>query len=213
METLLKQFDSFLKRSMLPSSVLIVVILLLTHENLSNYQEYFAKLVDENNIYIVYFLILVSLVAISFIMSILTQIIFDNTMKKNFNAFFFYKHENQLLEKLRAKSIAKLNKESKEFEGIELTDSFLYQVIGRKLQFFKKPTPTTRYIDETKSTGSIAISIMLALFWQLIQECSCLYIFFIIIIYAIARAYILSKYRSRAIRIYTNYIIGNDNKM
>ena len=212
METLLKQFDSFLKRSMLPSSVLIVVTLLLTHENLSNYQEDFAKLVDENNIYIIYFLILVSLVAISFIMSILTQIIFDNTMKKNFNAFFFYKNENQLLEKLRAKSIAKLNKESKEFEGIELTDSFLYQVIGRKLQFFKKPTPTTRYIDETKSTGSIAISIMLALFWQVIQECSCLYIFFIIIIYAIARAYILSKYRSRAIRMYTNYIIS-DNKL
>jgi len=213
METLLKQFDSFLKRSMLPSSVLIVVTLLLTHENLAKYQEDFAKLVDENNIYIVYFLILVSLVAISFIMSILTQIIFDNTMKKNFNAFLFYKNENQLLEQLRAKSIAKLNKESKEFEGIELTDSFLYQVIGRKLQFLKKPTPTTRYIDETKSTGSIAISIMLALFWQVIQEYSCLNILFIITIYAIARAYILAKYRSRAIRIYTNYIISDDNKM
>ena len=211
METLIKTFDSFLKRSMLPSSVLIIVILLLTHENFSNYQTNFTQLVDKNNIYIVYFLILVSLVAISFIMSILTQIIFDNTMKKNFNAFLFYKNENRLLEQLRSKSIAKLNEDSKDFEGIELTDSFLYQVIGRKLQFFKKPTPTTRYIDETKSTGSIAISIMLALLWQVIQECSCLSIPLIIAIYMVARSYILSKYRSRAIRIYTNYLIWDNN--
>lgn len=216
METLLKQFDSFLKRSMLPSSVLIVILLLFSlivfsEEKITVYKSTVLEYIKDIDVFILSFLLIVLLTAISFIMSILTQIIFDNTMKKNFNSRLFYKHENALLDTLRIKSIIKLNKESNLFNDIELTDYFLYQVLGRKLQFLEYPTKTTRYIDEIKSSGSIFISFMISFVLKIIFDFSWVHlfigIFLIISTYFLARGYIKSKYRSRAIRIYTNYLI------
>jgi hypothetical protein len=179
------------------------------------YKSTILEYIKDIDTFIIFFLLIVLLLAISFTMSIFTQVFFDNTMKKNFNGYLFYKHENALLDTLRAKSIIKLNKESDIFNEIELTDYFLYQVIGRKLQFLEQLTKTTRYIDEIKSSGSIFIAFIFASGIQIKIDFSKSSLFIglllIVSIYFLAKDYIKSKYRSRAIRIYTNYLIGENN--
>ena len=215
MDTLLKQFDSFLKRSMFPSSVLILILLLFSYDKIDIYKNKVSTLVETNYFFIILFMMIILLIALSFLMSILTQIFFDNMMKRNFNSYLLYQHENYILDTLRDKSINKLKQENNEFNDIELTDFFLYQILGRKLQFLKYKTNTKRYVDETKSAGSIFIAFIIALIIQIVINFSIYNLFFgfvlIIFTYFLAREYIKSKYRSRAIRIYTNYLIGDNN--
>ena len=210
METLLKQFDSFLKRSMLPSSVLILFLVIFFYNQVIDILGNFSS-ISENYLFIAIFLGIIFLIAVSFIISIIVQMIFDNTLKKNFNSSLLYPHENIRLIKLRNRAISKLKKESENFDDMELNDYFLYQVLGRKLKFLEYSTSTTRYIDETKSAGSIYIAISTALIIQSFINFLIIYPFTIIGLYFFIRSYIKSKYRSRAIRIYTNYLIW-DNK-
>lgn len=214
MDTLLKQFDSFLKRSMLPSSVLVLILILFAYKD-NSLKDFFIGYINIiNDNYFLIFMTFILFIAISFIMKVLTQIFFDNMLKRNFNSIFLYFHENEILMILRKKSIEKLQKENTEFDEIELTDFFLYQVLGRKLQFLEHKTDTKRYIDDTKSAGSIFIAIIIALLIQIILNFGLLYcligILLIIATYFLAIEYIKSKYRSRAIRIYTNYLIGDN---
>lgn len=214
MDTLLKQFDSFLKRSMLPSSVLVLILILFAYKD-NSLKDFFIGYINIiNDNYFLIFMTFILFIAISFIMKVLTQICFDNMLKRDFNSIFLYFHENEILMILRKKSIEKLQKENTEFDEIELTDFFLYQVLGRKLQFLEHKTDTKRYIDDTKSAGSIFIAIIIALLIQIILNFGLLYcligILLILATYFLAIEYIKSKYRSRAIRIYTNYLIGDN---
>ena len=214
MDTLLKQFDSFLKRSMLPSSVLVLILILFAYKD-NSLKDFFIGYINIiNDNYFLIFMTFILFIAISFIMKVLTQIFFDNMLKRDFNSIFLYFHENEILMILRKKSIEKLQKENTEFDEIELTDFFLYQVLGRKLQFLEHKTDTKRYIDDTKSAGSIFIAIIIALLIQIILNFGLLYcligILLILATYFLAIEYIKSKYRSRAIRIYTNYLIGDN---
>jgi uncharacterized membrane protein YhaH (DUF805 family) len=221
METLLKQFDSFLKRSMLPSSVLISILMLFSYRESENFNSFIESYQSKIDIiqgeYLLVFLLFILLIAISFVMKILTQILFDNMLKQNFKSHLLYFHENHMLLVLRLRSIEKLKQENHEFDEIEMTDFFLYQVIGRKLQFLEHPTNTKRYIDDTKSAGSIFIAFLITIFIiaiKLLIQNEILYslitILFMLFTWVIAIEYIKSKYRSRAIRIYTNYLIGNN---
>ncbi|CAA6807962.1 MAG: Unknown protein [uncultured Sulfurovum sp.] len=214
METLLKQFDSFLKRAILPISVLVSVLLLFQYKECLNtnkkncLEQYIHNPNNEDYLLILFIIILV--IALSFIMKILIQLFFDNFLKKNFNSFIFYCNENYTLKVLRLKSIQKLKKENHAFNDIEMTDFLLYQVIGRKLQFVEHPTNTKRYIDDAKSAGSIFIAIIIAIIIKSYLYESYWGLFLIPFMYFIALEYIISKYRSRAIRMYTNYLIGEN---
>ena len=99
------------------------------------------------------------------------------------------------------------------FEDIENSDYFLYQVIGRKLAFIKPETKTTRYMDEIKSAGIIFLSIIITIFVVMITYHSFMNVIIelllIGLIFIFSFDYIKSKYRSRAIRIYINYLIEN----
>jgi len=217
METLLNKFESFIKRSMLPASVLLLFLSLLAlkDETLSKLINNF-NLLENQNFYSTIAIILILLISLSYIIAILTQFAFDNHLKKNFNSILFYKNENHTLNLLREKTILKLEQETNEFEAIEYTDYLLYQIIGRKLQFLKYPTNTKRYINDIKSSGSIFISMLILLFLEVIihiQRIGLVLIGLIIMggIFFIAKEYLLSKYRSRSIRIYTNYLLGDNN--
>ena len=99
------------------------------------------------------------------------------------------------------------------FNNIELTDYTLYQILGRKLQFLTKPTPTKRYIDEIKASESIFLAFIISMTIHLFfSNLSIIYfilnLLLIIFIIRVAFEYIKSKYRSRSIRIYTNFLIG-----
>ena len=218
METLLKQFGGFIKRSMLPASVLLLFLVIFLYNKktfTSNIKE--LHKLFENNIYLEGFIIFTLLISLSFFMAILTQLLFDNLMKENFNPLLpIYKHESHLLNQLREKTIKQLQEENPEFQDLKHTDFLLYQIIGRKLQFYSYKTDTRRYIDEIKSGGSIFIAIIIAFLIKLITLITLekwisiiLSIFLILIIFTIALEYILSKYRSRNIRMYINYIIGD----
>jgi len=220
MDTLVKQFESFLKRSMLPASFLLLLLFAfsLKDEKINTFFKNFNLFSKANEkLYLTILIGLILLISLSYILSIFTQYIFDNRMKKNFNSILFYKNENETLNILRKKTISKLQKENSEFKELNYTDYLLYQIIGRKLQFLKYPTSTKRYIDEIKSAGSIFISILISLLIFTIihslDNCYMLFLGFLVmgIIYFIAIEYLLLKYRSRAIRIYINYLIG-DNK-
>lgn len=213
MEILLKQFESFFKRSLLPSSVLLLFLFISNKIDIT----IFLKKIDpilklEYGTYILILIIIVSFIALSFFMSILTQIIFDNAMKKNFNSLFLY--NNSTLNILREKVITKLQQEENDkFKNIEHTDYFLYQVIGRKLEFFTVKTNTRRYIDDIKSSGIIFLSFMLTFAINIITHFDIIYFLFGILLilttWFLAWEYLKSKYRSRAIRIYVNYLIGD----
>ena len=215
METLLKQFGGFIKRSMLPASVLLLFLSFFAYRDeklISNFDKLHS--LSENNIYLEGFIIFTLLISLSFFMAILTQLLFDNLMKEDFNPLLpIYKHESHLLNQLREKTIKQLQEENPEFQDLKHTDFLLYQVIGRKLQFYSYKTDTRRYIDEIKSGGSIFIAILIAFLIELTTLESWIYImlgiFLILIIFTIALEYILSKYRSRNIRMYINYIIGD----
>ncbi len=214
METLLKQFDSFIKRSMLPSSLLVLILLLFSYDKLFYYLDRLSPYLNQDYTFILIFLFFIFLIAISLVMSIITQLVFDNTLKENFESFFIYKNENRLLKQLREKSIEKLQQETDAFNDIELTDYTLYQILGRKLQFFKKPTSTKRYIDEIKASESIFFALIISIFVHLLLNLSVINLlvssFGIIATIGITYEYIKSKYRSRSIRIYTNFLIGEE---
>ena len=214
METLLKQFDSFIKRSMLPSSLLVLLLLLFSYDKLFIYLDRLSPYLNQDYAFILILLFFILLIAISLVMSIITQLVFDNTLKDNFESFLIYKNENILLKELRAKSIEKLKQETDIFNDIKLTDYILYQILGRKLQFLKKPTPTKRYIDEIKASESIFFALIISILIHLFSNFSILNFiissFGILLTIVITYEYIKSKYRSRAIRIYTNFLIGEE---
>ena len=209
MEILLKQFHSFIKRSMLPSSLFILILLLFSYDKLFEYVDKLSKSMNQEYAFIFIFLFFIS---ISLLMSIVTQLAFGNTLKNNFESLFFYKKENRLLKQLRAKSIEKLQQETDIFNDIELTDYMLYQILGRKLQFFEEPTSTKRYIDEIKASESIFFALIISIVIELFIHFSITYLIIAImmigLILIFAYEYIKSKYRSRSIRIYTNFLIG-----
>lgn len=213
METLAKHFGSFFKRSILPSSILVLIILFFSSEKILIHQDIIKDLITANYLFILIFLTMILLITISFIMSILTQVLFDDFLKKNFDMnLYFLSNQDTLLKELRLKSVTKLKEENNKFNDFddkEYTDYFLYQILGRKLQFFKYPTSTTTYIDDIKASGIISLSFIITFLIQMSISFSIYYILLIIFIYCMTYYYLKSRYRARAIRIYINYLIGD----
>jgi len=167
-------------------------------------------------------IVVVAFLGLSYILSLLTQVIFDNNIKRKYNAntyLFWKEEENKELDLLRQKVINKIEEENKDIFPTELlknSDMFLYQVVGRKLQFFSKETKTNRYVDETKSAGILFVSIMLSLcinmfiFNDIYVWKTVLNIILIGAFFFMGREHLKSKYRSRATRIYVNYLLGDE---
>jgi len=213
---ILKMFENFIKRAIIPS---ISFYFIFVVEYL-----YFIDTVDKDKVvqkfalsikvddFTVLFLV-VMLIGLSFLLSMLHQVFYDNLIKGDYDCKIpvFKKYCNIELNILKEKTIKKVKE--KIFKGdLEIdekmyTDYFLYQVVGRKLAAITPKTNTTRYVDDSKSIGIFFISLMLVniiLFfgsWLLL-------IVLISIFYAIGFQLIQSKYRSRAIRIYVNYLLG-----
>lgn len=171
----------------------------------------FINAADGVLIIITFFMIFIGM---SNLLTILHQFIYDNNIKENYNAHYLFKRENEELESLRKRVVNTLPKR-------DYTDYLLYQVIGKKMQELGKPIDTKRYIDEIKSIGIVFISFFIFILMvatHLVKtlkddirliEGSAIYLgafLMIICLYLLGRELILSKYRSRATRIYTNYL-------
>ena len=194
-EVILKQFEKFVKRGLLPSSsflfFIIVYDVLLNSHRIIDYLNGVKSLT-------LMIAILLSFVGLSSILSILTQAIFDNRLKGNFDAKYIFTAENIDLKRLRERVIELLPKG-------EYSDYLIYQEIG-------KGKNTEHYADQAKEVGIIVISFLFVLviaigvltyregLWWIITTP------ILLPIYLLGKELVKSRYRSRAIRIYKNYI-------
>jgi len=195
MEALFKQFDNFIKRSFIPSTTFIMFFLLF--DILLN-EELFLKFLREEHSTMIILITLLIFISFSNLLSIINQYIYDDKIKGDYNGKYCFTHNNIELIRLRFKIKTQLQKNN-------LKDYSIYQIIGKAFK-------TERYVDEAKSIGITFLSILLVSLLSIIQI-SIIYnkywaflLILIPIIYLIGFELIKSRYRSRAIRIYTNYL-------
>ena len=204
---ILKIFEKLIKRALIPSIsfyFILIVEYFLFHNHLQ--QEIVKQVTDiMKSIQLDNFIVLISLImfiGLSLVLSILNQIIFDNNLKKNYNGLCSIT-ENTQLDELRKKVIQLLEPELN-FIHNNSNDYLLYQVIGRQLSYLKQPTHIHRYVDDAKITGIVFISIILVNFLLFCNFLS--FVIFAISLF-IGHHLIKAKYRSRAIRLYVNYLL------
>ncbi len=204
----LEYFESFIRRTLLPSSSFIMFYMLydfyLNDKSLLNF-------LDKEHTSVIIGMLIMLLIGLSYLLSILHQLVYDNLLKNNYNAYLGRKKENLQLNTLRSKIIKKLN-----ISDI-YNDYYLYQILGQKKEGSEVNIDTKRYVDETKTIGIFFISLIIVLIFTIVKissnstfmDCvtSCIITILVIsIVYFIGRDLIISKYRSRAIRLYINYL-------
>lgn len=221
---IIKLFENFIKRAVMPSVsfgfIFCVEYLVLKYvysgeiTNLNKLQVLINSF-KLNDLTIL--LSVIILIGLSYLLSILHQLSFDNFIKKNYDGLISSK-ENDTLNTLRTNVIKKVEKDLT-IENITYNDFFLYQIVGRKLAYFSKSSSTSRYVDDTKSMGIFFISFLLTnIFFTslLFNKLSLIIVIIILVISAIAYFIgfqsIKAKYRTRAIRMYVNYLIGEKSK-
>ena len=175
----------------------------------------YIKLLQEQPLIILIFFFFIIILSINYILKILAQLFFDNFIKVNYESNFpllkiIYKKENDSFVRFREKVLTKLRKDSEiTFTTKDISDFELYQLLGRVLDYYEKETNVRRYATDAKEAGVTIVSILISLLWYIFLESDGVFLFAILIIYPIAIEYIKSKYRSRAYRMYANYLIGD----
>jgi len=207
------KFETFLKRAFLPSMVFYFFIISFSISFNENFLKRIISFVNEKNFIWVF---VVFSIGISYFLSVLHQIVFDNNIKENYETKFFWTKENDILRDLRKKVEKNILNSDKNYNILDFKEKYndylLYQIIGEKVD-------TKRYVDDTKTYGIIFLSFILAIIMflskseiilelseQIIVPC-CFYgllgiIFLFFLIFDIIKA----KYRSRALRLYINYL-------
>ena len=194
---IIKIFERFIKRSLLPSSsfllFLIIYDIFINREN--PILDYLKKF-DSTLMIIVIFMLFIGL---STILSILHQAVYDNFLKKDFELYFYKHTDNAYLKELREKVQTSCNRP-------KATDYLLYQLIKAKYS----DLDTKRYVDDAKTIGISFISFIIILIATIVKIKSIPVtigsIVLILFLYILGKELIKSKYRSRAIFLYTNYL-------
>jgi len=206
------KFETFLKRAFLPSMVFYFFILSFSIFFDKNFLKRIIYFVNEKNFIWIF---VVFSIGISYFLSLLHQIVFDNNIKENYETKFFWTKENDTLKNLREKVKEKLNYNKKydvlNFEK-NYNDYLLYQIIGEAVD-------TKRYVDDTKTYGIIFLSFISALIIFLFKSQTisklneqiilpyCFYsLLGVIFLFFLTFDIIKAKYRSRALRLYINYL-------
>jgi len=212
LEFIWDKFEFFLRRTILPSVTFFALMLFicLNHDDHLISKELLAD-IKSQSWFILTFLFFIVVLSTNYILKILAQIFFDNFIKVNYDTkFFMYKEENESFVNFRKKVLVKLVKDEEiDFDTKALSDFELYQVLGRILGYYKKDTDVKRYATDTKEAGVTIMSIFIALLWYMFIAKNWGWFFLIFIFYYIGFQYIKSKYRSRAYRMYANYLVGD----
>lgn len=209
-----EKFELLVRRVILPSSM-FVVFLFIIHTGDNNFIRYINQ---EYTLTIPpYLLPLILILGTAYLLKILGQLLFDNLIKHNYNSWI-YKKENQTLQKLRDKVIQKLQEDySDAFKHLEYSDYLLYQIVGRVLSQTEFKTDTSRYVTDAKEASVGFVAFFLFVQYYLFQTFSgFLYILFALgitlLIFLLAYESIKAKYRSRAFRMYANFLLDNATK-
>ena len=163
---------------------------------------------------------LLGLVGLSYILSTLSQVLYDNTLKENFCSCFCFK--NKYLNIYRKRVCKKLDWYYRnnfiDFDGHlakvnrqDLSDYVLYEILGGI-----DPTDTRRFVNDAKAYGIIFISsviVVIQIYFQyyhkpmgpLDPQHICFPIIGVILFY-LGRETVKAQYRARALRLYVNFL-------
>jgi len=201
LKLLLEKFELFIKRSILPSSTLYILLLIVFYQKLPQ-----LTLNLDNTLHII--IAIIVLIGTSYILKILHQAIFDNQIKSNYNSNLFYKDENNRLDELRKKATQKLYTIYPIFQdNLTASDFVLFQILGGIL----RDSQTQRYATDAKETGITFISFLIVLLVVSFTYCLLLLVVLPLIWY-IGYELVKSKYRSRAFRLYVNFLLFSTDK-
>jgi len=209
----IEKFETFIKRALMPSSSFLMMFILFdiygNNKALLNFLEKEHHTVMIATIFIIF-------AGLSTLLTILHQFLYDNRIKENYYAMFLFKNENKELKNLRNRVINKLAKEDNELKEEGLTDYLLYQILGKKAHDKGGNLGTTRYVDDVKTIGIFFVSLLIVLLISitkyiivhkaLFSLLSILAVIGALFAFLLGKELILSKYRSRAVRIYTNFL-------
>jgi len=214
---ILRMFEGFIKRSLMPSAVFFVIFMgigfAIGEAQKSGFYSFMIELLSKKENSVVDLLAVVILfVGVSYILSIIMQMVYDNNIKKNYNTFLFWTYENKELDRLRRRVFKKtlLNNKYKKVKA--RSDYMFYQLLGNEYG-----GNLNRYVDETKSVGIFFLSLIISSFYWLYLFTSCelcllLGIVLGVFLYFVGCDTIKTRYRSRAIRLYVNYLIEDQKE-
>jgi len=200
---IVEKFEDFIKRSVLPSASFMLFFLL--YDVLFNEQLAIKFLNNKEHSNLTIGLIILAFIGLTNLLSILQQAIYDNRLKSNFDGLFPWKNENSKLSELREKVNGHLKKNE--------NDYMLYKIIGKGME-------TREYVNQSKSFGIMFVSLMMVGLIGFISSLvkfnkdmnisnishSFFILIFMTVVWYMGRELVKSRYRSRAIKIYTNYL-------
>lgn len=206
-----KNFELFLRRSVFPSSAFFVMLFVtyqasgLTIEQVDNFN------FESSLSFLEFVVILLVLSAVSYSLKVLAQVCFDNRIKYDFDInSLLGKEEKKSFDSLRQNVWQKIKKEQRlgstfdydsELKG--KNDQLLYQILGGILS-----EDTMRYATDAKEIGVVFISLMLSLLFYMIIAHNGIVLFFFLLVWYLGYQTIKTKYRSRAYRLYVNYLLS-----
>ena len=213
LEQLFSLFEQFIKRSLVPASAFFAFFLffdlitgiLLHQPPLSATTDIIIILTtfgkNAQLHYLIPIVLLTLLMGLGFLFQVMTQLFYDNWLKGNFN---FLSFPDQGLADLRIKVIEKLKPELEKLAINSPTDYQLYLILAPRCK-----QSLSKYVDQSKAAGIVIICILFDLIviskfygylsWWLIIP--------LVLFYFLGFSYIKSRYRSRAIRLYINYLL------
>ena len=208
-EIVLEKFEGLIKRSFMPSASFVFMFLLF---DLYQNDALFISFLDKEHPTLMIITIIIGFTALSTFLTILNQLIYDNRIKSNFNSQCKFIKENSDLNTYKENIQKKL-----ELEGA--TDYILYQKLKQKMTE-KERDILKRYTDETKTIGIFFASLLLIIIISLSTYLAEVNLFFslknatyfmgtlllLVFFYKVGKELILAKYRSRAMKIYINFL-------
>jgi len=191
------RFENFIKRTLIPSSTFLFFLMLfdLTKDE-ENKILTFLSTVDSTIVIVIIFMLFVGL---GTLLTIIHQMLYDNFLKGNFESMFDFYAEDKYLIKLREEL-------QENFEDAKATDYLLYQQIKAHFRNKKREIDTSRYVDDAKTIGISFVSMIIVLIIFAFTQENFIVLIATPFIYIIGRELIKSKYRSRAIHLYTVYL-------
>ena len=203
---IIERFENFIKRSILPSASFMLFLFIF---DIVLNEHKITTFLDNEHSYLTIGFSTLAFIGLTNLLSILQQGIYDNNIKSFFNANIIWKDENEKLDDLRSQVNKQLNKEE--------NDYMLYKIIAKDMD-------TKEYVNQAKSFGIMFVSLIIVTFINIYSLISTMIStseynhilgviissIFIFIEYFIGKELVKSRYRSRAIRIYTNYL--NENR-
>lgn len=230
MKDILAIFDSLLKRGLSASFIFAVALFLsesfifivfdMNLAELTNYWVSVSKKLTGNQQQSIGTVLFISFIGINYLLVVLNEALYENTLRGNFevcrNPFFNNSQLIDVREKVQSKLMT-IEELPEAIRNSKFTDYNLYEIVGGLLD-----TNTRGYLDSAKTTGLVFISLVSAittstiLHWTNISSVSwgaALISFSIILFYIIGRELVKTHYRSRAYRIYFNFLIAPNTKI